>query len=144
MIQNDEKVEGRIIIGADVAKASIVLKQLRDGRPVCAGVQTIPNKAADIHLSGRREDGVSRGPELERLHPRQCGVWRSSGAGSGRSERKSHPIQRPGSCRFTQRGSLRANPALVELGEWRAGRLMRPAEKPLGGVVLDLGQRGNL
>ncbi len=27
MIQNDEKVEGRIIIGADVAKASIVLKQ---------------------------------------------------------------------------------------------------------------------
>jgi hypothetical protein len=29
MIQNDEKVEGRIIIGADVAKASIVLKQLR-------------------------------------------------------------------------------------------------------------------
>jgi hypothetical protein len=31
MIQNKEKVESRIILGADVAKASIVLKQLRDG-----------------------------------------------------------------------------------------------------------------
>jgi transposase len=48
MIQNKEKVESRIILGADVAKASIVLKQLRDGHPVCAGVKTIPNNAADI------------------------------------------------------------------------------------------------
>jgi transposase len=48
MIHNDKKVEGRIIIGADVAKASIVLKQLLDGHPVRAGVQTIANKAADI------------------------------------------------------------------------------------------------
>jgi transposase len=48
MIQTDKKVEGRIIIGADVAKASIVFKLLQDGRPVCAGVQTIANKAADI------------------------------------------------------------------------------------------------
>lgn len=48
MIQNKEKVESRIILGADVAKASIVLKQVRDGRPVCAGVKTIPNNAADI------------------------------------------------------------------------------------------------
>jgi len=48
MIQNKEKVESRIILGSDVAKASIVLKQLRDGHPVCAGVKTIPNNSADI------------------------------------------------------------------------------------------------
>ena len=50
MIQNDEKVEGRIIIGADVAKASIVLKQLRDGRP--GTIRNFVHGGAGYHLGG--------------------------------------------------------------------------------------------
>lgn len=48
MIQNDEKVEGRIIIGADVAKSNIVLKILHDGEPVYARLKTITNQSDDI------------------------------------------------------------------------------------------------